>query len=76
MGDAKGSAIPQGILQEKRPGPRLGPLAGVRVIDLTRAFGGPLATMILAEMGAEVIKIEEPKVGDESRTFHRCCPAA
>lgn len=46
-----------------------GPLDGIRVIDLTRAFGGPLATMILAEMGADVIKVEEPKVGDESRTF-------
>jgi crotonobetainyl-CoA:carnitine CoA-transferase CaiB-like acyl-CoA transferase len=54
---------------ERQVGPHLGPLNGVRVIDLTRAFGGPLATMILAEMGADVIKIEEPKVGDESRTF-------
>jgi crotonobetainyl-CoA:carnitine CoA-transferase CaiB-like acyl-CoA transferase len=48
---------------------RQGPLSGIRVVDMTRAFGGPLATMILAEMGAEVIKIEEPKIGDESRTF-------
>ncbi|MDQ8728192.1 CaiB/BaiF CoA-transferase family protein [Bradyrhizobium sp. LHD-71] len=48
---------------------RDGPLGGIRVIDMTRAFGGPLATMILAEMGADVIKIEEPTTGDESRTF-------
>lgn len=39
------------------------------MLDMTRAFGGPLATMILAEMGADVLKIEEPNVGDESRTF-------
>lgn len=55
--------------QPSRNEDREGPLAGIRVIDMTRAFGGPLAGMILAEMGADVIKIEEPKVGDESRTF-------
>ena len=48
---------------------KAGPLAGVRILDLTRAFGGPLCTMILGEMGADVLKIEEPKTGDESRTF-------
>lgn len=45
-----------------------GALAGVKVVDLTRVLAGPLATMILADMGAEVIKIEDPQGGDLYRT--------
>lgn len=43
------------------------PLSGVRILDLTRYLSGPYATLLLAEMGAEVIKIEVPEAGDDTR---------
>lgn len=45
------------------------PLRGVRVLDLTRILAGPMATMLLADLGADVIKVEEVKHGDDTRSW-------
>ncbi len=45
------------------------PLKGLRVIDLTKDFAGPFCTMILSDLGAEVVKIEKPGTGDETRAW-------
>ena len=61
------------------PVPSTGPLAGIRVVDLTHHLGGPLATMTLGQLGADVVKVEPPSgdewrhvddVAGESRQFH------
>lgn len=49
--------------------PKAGPLAGVKIIDFTRLLPGPLATMFLADMGADVIKVEDPDSPDYIRDF-------
>jgi len=45
------------------------PFENIKVLDLTRVLAGPFSTMILQEMGAEIIKIEVPEVGDDARQF-------
>ena len=45
------------------------PLRGLKVIDFTRVLAGPLCTMLLGDMGAEVIKIEDPRHGDDTRAW-------
>ncbi|MBK6690480.1 MAG: CoA transferase [Deltaproteobacteria bacterium] len=47
----------------------MGPLAGVRVLDLSRLLPGPYATFLLAHLGAEIIKVEDPKGGDYARWY-------
>ena len=46
-----------------------GPLEGVKVLDLSRILAGPYCTMMLGDMGAEIIKIEQPGSGDDTRTW-------
>src|ERR1700675_4555274 len=46
-----------------------GPLSGITIVDLSRILAGPYCTLLLAELGARVIKVEAPKTGDDARQY-------
>ena len=55
--------------EDSQRGPAAGALDGVRVVDLSRFIAGPYCAMLLGDMGADVVKVEPPGRGENSRGF-------
>jgi len=60
-GIAATEAVKEGVLQA--------PLSGIRILDLSRVLAGPYCTMLLGDLGADVIKVEKPGIGDDTRSW-------
>jgi formyl-CoA transferase/CoA:oxalate CoA-transferase len=63
------SVPPTGPAADPQPAQRPAALAGIRVLDLSRILSGPMATMVLADLGADVVKVENTRGGDDTRQW-------
>ena len=64
-----GWAASQSTVKDEHHGDAIGPLDGLKVIDLTTSYAGPTASMYLADLGAQVVKVERPGAGDDTRSW-------